>query len=61
MGSTEAEREASGVRRLKISDRATMTDEREVNLNLILLQGIMEIDVEVVVDIFIKSGKRRIM
>ena len=38
-----------------------MTDEREVNLNLILLQGIMEIDVEVVVDIFIKSGKRRIM
>ena len=61
MGSTEAEREASGVRRLKISDRATITDEREVNLNLILLQGIMEIDVEVVVDIFIKSGKRRIM
>ena len=61
MGSTEAEREASGVRRLKISDRATMTDEREVNLNLILLQGIMEIDVEVVVDIFIKSEKRRIM
>ena len=61
MGSTEAEREASGVRRLKISYRANMTNEREVNLNLILLQGIMEIDVEVVVDIFIKSGKRRIM
>lgn len=61
MGSTEAERKASGVRRLKISHRATMTNEREVNLNLILLQGIMEIDVEVVVDIFIKSGKRRIM
>ena len=41
--------------------RATVTDKREVNLNLIHLQGIVEIDVETVVDIFIKSGKRRIM
>ena len=59
--STEAERTASGIRRLKTAYRRTMTDERERNLNLIQLQGMAEIDTIKVANIFIKSGKRRLM
>ena len=59
--STEAERTASGIRRLKTAYRRTMADERERNLNLIQLQGMAEIDTIKVANIFIKSGKRRLM
>ena len=59
--STEAERTASGIRRLKTAYRRTMTDERERNLNLIQLQGMAEIHTIKVANIFIKSGKRRLM
>ena len=38
-----------------------MTDEREGNLNLIQLQGMVEIDTIKVANIFKKSGKRRLM
>ena len=38
-----------------------MTDETEGNLNLIQLQGMVEIDTIKVANIFIKSGKRRLM
>ena len=61
VGSTEAERAASGIRSLKTAYRSTMTDEREGNLNLFQLQGIVEIDVEAVIGIFIRCGKRRLM
>ena len=37
-----------------------MTDEMEGNLNLIQLQGMVEIDTIKVANIFIKSGKRRL-
>ena len=46
---------------LKTVYRVTMTDEREVNLNLIYLQGILDTDVETVADTFTKSGKGRTM
>ena len=59
--STEAERAASGIRKLKTSYRSTMTDARERNLNLIQLQGMVEIDTIKVANIFIKSRKRRLM
>ena len=35
IGSTEAERAASGIRRLNIVFRSTMTDRREIDLNLL--------------------------
>ena len=38
IGSTEAERVASGVRRLKTPYRATMGDKRESDLNFLQLQ-----------------------
>ena len=61
LASTEAERAASGIRRLKTAYRTTMTDEREGKLNLIQLQGMVEYDTIKVANIFIKSGKRRLM
>ena len=61
LASTKAERAASGIRRLKTAYRSTMTDERKGNLNLIRLQGMVEIDTIQVANIFIKSGKRRLM
>ena len=61
LASTEAERAASGIRRLKTAYITTMTDEREGNLNLIQLQGMVEYDTIKVANIFIKSRKRRLM
>ena len=61
LASTEAERATSGIRKLKTSYRSTMTDERERNLNLIQLQGMVEIDTIKVAHIFMKSRKRRLM
>ena len=56
-----AERAASGKRRLKTAYRSTMTDERDGNLNLIQLQGMVETDTIKVTNIFTKSGRRRLM
>ena len=61
LASTGAERVASGIRRLKTAYRSTVTDERERNLNLIQLQGMVEIDRIKVANIFIKSGRRGLM
>ena len=44
IGSREAERLASGIRRLKTPYRNTMSDEREGELNWIKLQKLAEID-----------------
>ena len=59
--STEAKRAASEIKRLKIAYRSTMTEEREGNLNLIQLQGMVEFDTIIVGNIFIKSRKRSLM
>ena len=61
LASTGAERVASGIRRLKTAYWSTVTDERERNLNLIQLQGMVEIDTIKVANIFIKSGRRGLM
>ena len=61
LASTGAERVASGIRRLKTAYSSTVTDERERNLNLIQLQGMVEIDTIKVANIFIKSGRRGLM
>ena len=60
VGSSEAERAASGIRRLKTAYRSTMNDDREGNLNLIQLQRITNVDIDKVVDIFLKKQKRRL-
>lgn len=60
IGSTEAERAASGIRRLKTAYRSTMSDEREGNLNLIQLQRLVNIDVDKVAEIFLEKNKRRL-
>ena len=61
VGSTEAERAASGIRRLKTPYRSTMSDLREGNLNLIQLQRIVpEIDVDEVIAIFARMKPRRL-
>ena len=59
IGSTEAERAASGIRRLKTPYRSTMSGIREGNLNLIQLQRLAEIDIEDVAQIFINDNPRR--
>ena len=61
IGSTEAERAASGIRRLKNVYRSTMTSERQGNLNLVQLQSLVEVNVMKVADIFMKNGNRRMM
>ena len=61
LASTKAERAASGIRRLKTAYRSTMADEREGHLNLIQFQGMLEIDTTKLANIFMKSGKRRLM
>ena len=55
----EAERAASGIRRLKAPYRTTMLDVRESNLNLIQLQHIVKIDIAKVAELFIHKNKRR--
>ena len=59
IGSTEAERAASGVRRLKTPFRSTMGEQRESDLNLLLLQRVKDIDIDKVVVSFIKKNPRR--
>ena len=53
ISSTESERAASGVRRLKTLYRSTMSDEREGYLNLIQLQRVTDVDEKEVVKTFI--------
>ena len=61
VGSTEAERAASGIRRSKTAYRSIMTIEREGNLNLIQLLSLVEVDVWKVADIFMRNGNRGMM
>ena len=60
-GSKEAERAASGNRRLKTACRSTMTGEREQNLNLIQMQSLIESYVSKLSEIFIMNCNRRLM
>ena len=60
IGSTEAERAASGVRRLKTPYRAAMGDKRESDLNFLLLQCIKKVDPEEGPVLFIDLPKRRL-
>ena len=56
--STEAERAASGVRRLKTPYRATMGYKRERDINFLQLQRIKKVDSEEVSVLFIDLHKR---
>ena len=58
--STEAERAASGVRRLKIPYRAAMGDKHESDLNFLQLQLIKKVDHEEVSVLLIDLHKRRL-
>ena len=60
IGSNEAKRSASGIRRLKTPYRSTMSDLRESDLNLIQLQKVTEIDVSNVAQIFVNLKRRRL-
>ena len=60
IGSAKAERAASGIRRLKMSHRSTMSDSREGDLNLIQLQKVTEIDISKVAQIFVNLNHRRL-
>ena len=55
IGSTEAERAASGIRRLKTPYQTTMGDKRESDLNLLHLQRISNIDIQSVTKMFIRK------
>ena len=59
-GSTEGERAASDVRRLKTPYRSTMGDKRESDLNYLQLQRIKKVDPEDVSVLFINLHKRRL-
>ena len=54
-GSTEAERAASGIRRLKTLYQSTVGDKRESDLNLLHLQRISNIDIQSVAQMFIRK------
>ena len=56
--STEAERAASGMRRLTTAFRSTMTDRGEGDLNLPQMQQITTVNVDRVADMFIKQHPR---
>ena len=58
IGSAEAEREPSGIRRLKTPYRSTMSDSREGDLNL--MQKVTEIDISKVAQIFVNLNRRRL-
>ena len=60
IGSTEGERVASGIRRLKTPYWSTMSDSRECDLNFIQLQKVTEIDVSKVAPIFVNLNRRRL-
>ena len=53
--STETERAASGMIRLKTSYQSTMGDKRETDLNLLHLQRISSIDIQNVAQMFIRK------
>ena len=55
IGSTKAERTASGIRRLKTPYQTTMGDKRESDLNLLHLQRISHIDIQSVAKMFIRK------
>ena len=57
--STEDERAASGIRRLKIAYQKTMCDKRESDLNLLHLQRISNIDIQSVAQMFIRKYPRK--
>ena len=59
IGSFEAERAASGVRRLKTAYRSTMASERESDLNLIQMRPDLLSTSSAVVDAFIEQQPRR--
>ena len=59
IGSCEAERAASGVRRLKTAYRSTMASERESDLNLIQMRPDLLTTPSAVVDAFIEQQPRR--
>ena len=54
-GSTEAERAASDIRRLKTPYQSTVGDKRESDLNLLHLQRISNIDIQSVAQMFIRK------
>ena len=58
IGSAEAEREPSGIRRLKTPYRSTMSDSREGDLNL--MQKVTKIDISKVAQIFVNLNRRRL-
>ena len=55
IGSTEAERTASGIRRLETFFRSTITDRRESDLNLPQMQQITTVNVDRVTDMSQKT------
>ena len=55
IGSTEAERAASGIRRLKTPYQSAMGVKRESDLNLLHLQRISNIDIQSVAQMFIRK------
>ena len=59
ISSSEAERAASGIRRLKTAFRNAMEDERESNLNLLQIHTAGSINVEIL-QMFIKKTLRRL-
>ena len=61
IGSTEAERAGSGIRRLKTDFRSTMTDRRESDLNVLQMQQITTVNVDRVADMFIKKHPRGLL
>ena len=60
IGSTKAERAASGMLRLKTAFRSTMNDCQESDMNLLQMQQIMTFNVDCVADILIKQHPRRL-
>ena len=60
IGSTEPERAASGIRRLKTVFRSTMTDRLESNLNLLQMQQTTTVNVDRVAEVLIKQHPRRL-
>ena len=60
IGSTEAERAASGFRRLKTPFYSTMGEQRESDLNLLQLQRAQDIGTDQVVASFTKKNSRKL-
>ena len=58
--SSEVERAASGIRRLKTAFRNTMKDERDSSLNLLQIHTTGSINVEDMLQMFINKNPRRL-